>query len=424
MYNSKLVNLILKLEKEELSTFNLYLKSPYFVKSKQQGELQKLFTFILKNIRKSKFKKLELSFNQLNDNNPDHLFQKFLFEKEAYQYQTLMKTSPRNFHFHNELFSLDAYYLLQKLEHACFCLSHHRFIRPLEIEEVVEFLQTVRPLYEKRGVLKLPIIKLFYKTFDLLLDLNINEWNYLELKKLIVEKENLIPFSYRKTLAGYLRNFIIFHYNRGNALLLQELFNVYQSDIEKGYLFEPFGVIPSTYKNVITIGLRSKSFDWTYAFLEQYKDKIVGIDNPSEVYCFNLARYHFYKCEFEQALDLLADQYVDIFYKISAKRLELKVYFEMKSELLDAKMDAFKIYIFRLSDNSIHPNKRESDNNFINFLRQIRNPKTTYDLRRIDRLEKRIQSCLRLSEREWLLEKLEKIKIDLSQKRKNLVKRS
>ena len=184
MYNSKLLNLVLKLNKEELSTFDLYLKSPYFVKAKQQAELRKLFTLILKNIRKNKVEELEKKsvyqsiygkeavvkgkleklmsamlqhivyfisvysakeeeaaallrvaqfyrnrlelksysktlykggklLDQMNDNNPDHLFQKFLFDKEAYQNQVLLHGSPKDYQFYNQLFSLDAFYLLQ-----------------------------------------------------------------------------------------------------------------------------------------------------------------------------------------------------------------------------------------------------------------------------------------------------------------------
>jgi len=72
-------------------------------------------------------------------------------------------------------------------------------------------------------------------------------------------------------------------------------------------------------------------------------------------------------------------------------------------------MDAFKLYIYRLSSKSILPHKRKSYNNFINFFRQLRNPKTFSNLNRIEKLKAKIQSTKYLSDKEWLLQKLDEL---------------
>lgn len=359
------------------------------------------FGFYQKNLEKGKS-----NLEKANDNIAWNLHKKFLLEKECYENQALWNKSTEKYEFYDQLFSLDAYYLLNKLEYTCFFLSANKFRTPLEIEDLVDFLELVKPLYQKKGLLELPIIDIYYRTYELLKEVQTDEVAYWELKEIILTHEATIPFAYLKTLAVYQRNFIIFQYNRGGKHLLDEFFNLYKAHLEKGYLNERTGIIPSTFKNIVTIGLRSKAFDWVYQFLNDYQHKITGTDAPKEVYQFNLAIYHFYKKEFDEALTLLADQYDYLFYKISAKRLELMIYYEMDSELLDSKMDAFKVYIFRLPKKSILPHKRESDNNFINFLRQLRNPRTQHDQQRISRLMANVASCVHLSEKEWLLEKL------------------
>ncbi len=73
-------------------------------------------------------------------------------------------------------------------------------------------------------------------------------------------------------------------------------------------------------------------------------------------------------------------------------------------------MDSFKVYIFRLPKKSVQPLSIEWNNNFINFLRQLRNPKTKYDTQRIEKEIQKINTQGIIVEREWLLEKLQELK--------------
>ena len=230
---------------------------------------------------------------------------------------------------------------------------------------------------------------------------------YEELKKMIEEKGKDIPHETLKILSGLSRNFIIYRYNGGDKHLEAEVFELYKSQLQQGFLYLQTGLLPATFKNIVTMGLRRHEYDWTYWFLNEYKDKIEGTAHALDVYHYNLATYFFRKKEYDNAIALLSDQYEDLFYKLSAKRLELKVYYETESTILDSKMDAFKLYVFRLSDKKLLARKIKSNNNFINFLRQIRNPKTMTHPLRIEKLKTKIQHCRYLSEKEWLLEKLE-----------------
>lgn len=301
---------------------------------------------------------------------------------------------------------LDTFYLLSKLERACFLLSLKRFRKPVDLLELVDFLDTVKPLYQRLGLLEIPLISIYYLVYDMLKAENVAEEDYWKLKELIEKHETTIPSESAKILNGLLRNFIIEQHNRGAKHLLQEIFNLHRMHLEKGYLNFEKGILPSVFKNIVTMGVRVKEYDWVYQFLNNYKNKIEGTTTPKDVYDYNLASYYFERQSYEEAMDLLRDQYEDIFYKIAAKRLELKILYEVHSDILDAKMDAFKIYVFRLPKKAILDHKRASNNHFIDFLRQLRNPKTAFSPKRIERLRQRVNDSQFITEKDWLLEKL------------------
>lgn len=375
------------------STFELLNVAHFYRQRKQFGAYERLI------------KKGKIQLKSLHQSAPSELYKQFLLDKETYQNQALWHKSDNKFQLFDQLQALDAFYLLHKLEYACFYLSL-QFRRPLETEEMVAFLETIRPLYQKKGLLEIPLINIYYCAFDLLKKSQPGLEAYYRFKALFVEYETVIPDDYLKSLANFLRGFIIMRCNAGEKQLWEELFDLYKKHLPKGYLSEETGILPSTFKNAVTIALRSKAYDWVWEFLHAYKNQIIGTSNPEQIFNFNLALYYFHQNAFDEALTLLDDQYEDLYYKMAAKRMELKIYFETDSELLDSKMDAFKIFIFRLPKNNIQSNKQESDNNFINFLRQLRNPKTKFDRQRIEKLKSSITSCLYLSEREWLLKKL------------------
>ncbi len=301
---------------------------------------------------------------------------------------------------------LDIYYLLHKLEYACTLLSFSRFRKPIDLDKITQFLENVKPIYAQSGILEVPILKTYYYTFEILRKPDFAKEDYSNLKLMIQKYTNVIPKKTLIILKSLLRNLIIRAFNRGATELASEIFENQKIDLASGFLSTETGILPSTFKNIVTMGLRAKDFVWVDNFLEKYKDKIIGAKSSKEIYNYNRACYYFEQKKYDEALALLNDQYVDIFYKNATKRLELKILYETNSEILDSKIDAFKIYIYRLSEKSILHHKREGNNNFINFLRQLRNPKSTFSQTRKDKLKAKIKECKFITEQIWLLDKI------------------
>ena len=361
--------------------------------------------FEIQYLEKAKKEYLKL---QMQDK--QYYFNGFLIGQEEIQRNLVLDQRLVSFDFNAALQPLDAYYLLNKLEYACFLLSQDYFRKPLDITTIVQFLDAVKPLYDSQGLLNIPLVGIYYQAYEMLKKLNDDDSAYWKLKELIVENEQAIPPDPLKVLNGLMRGFIIHRFNYGAVHLLEEIFTLHKDHLERGYLNFENGILPSTFKNIVNMGLRLKDFDWVFWFLNDYKDKIEGTSKPEDVYAYNLASYYFALKEYDKALELLADQYEDLYYKIAAKRLELKVCFETRSTILEAKMDAFKVYIYRLPKKVILDHKRASNNNFINFLRQINNPKTAFSASRIEKLRHKIENSHFLTEEDWLLEKIQDFK--------------
>lgn len=187
---------------------------------------------------------------------------------------------------------------------------------------------------------------------------------------------------------------------------------MYQLHLEKGYLYQEDDLLNlSTFGNLVTMGLKLEQFDWVYNFIESCKGKITGTDAPEDIYSFNVAQYYFAIKDYDSSLDSLSFNFEDLYYKMAAKRLELKVYYEMQSELLESRMDAFKILTFRLSKKMLSTTHQKANNNFIDLLKQIINPKTKGNTGRIEKLIEKINNQKKtLSEKEWLLDILESMK--------------
>ena len=238
------------------------------------------------------------------------------------------------------------------------------------------------------------------------------EQAYRELKRLLTLYAREIPFKALKQFHALCRNYCTREYNKSRGAFLHELFALYQEHLELGTLFYQEKLTPATLRNIVVCALRTEAYDWVAQFLEAYRDRISSTNQPQAIYRFNLANYHFALGDYERALDCLTDRYDDIYYQLAAKRMELKIYYEIDLEVLDAKIAAFKIYIYRISKKVLPAIPREGNNNFIDLLKQIRRTNTRFNLPRIQKLTEKVSTKTSIAERDWLLQKLKKLTQD------------
>lgn len=334
-------------------------------------------------------------------------YHQFLIEKMETDYMSLhsnRKTDLNLLATHN---SLDNYYLLTKLEYACQLLSIHIFISPVDLQNSLDLLDTILR-NESRTYLEIPIINLYFHAYQLLRFFDKKEEGYYETYHQLLNKfeDHLAP-NQLKALRTLIRNYSISHYLKGSPGYLQKAFLIYKEDLESGKLYYNNYLLPGTLNNLVSLGLRMKKFKWVYQLLQDHRQGIYGSDDAEVSYQFNMAHYFFHKKEYETALKFLNGTYSDQYYKISARRLDLMIFYEMKSVLVDDKINAFKIYIYRLPKRSISEKQKNANRNFVDLLRQICLPKTNKNKARIHKISTKIKSTDQLAEKLWLLEILE-----------------
>ena len=303
---------------------------------------------------------------------------------------------------------LDAYYLVNKLDLTCHLLAQNKYHRPVELGDSINILLQLMPLFEQGAFDDIPLLKMYYEVFQWLHTDRPPSALFIESLR---ENSTFIPLDQLKAIHALYRNYCIRRYNENEEAYLPALFDIYRLSLEEGLLFVEEGLLQSTLQNIVSLGLKMKHYDWVYQFMETYHDKIIDTDRPEEIYANNLARYYFELKEFSRALNCLAQDYDDTYYKIAAKLIEIKIHYEQKNDLLEYKMQAFKVYLHRISNSLLPEVHKKGFKNFIDLLKQICHPSTLNKPVRIAKLRLKLKERKVIAEREWLQEKLQEIEV-------------
>jgi hypothetical protein len=165
---------------------------------------------------------------------------------------------------------------------------------------------------------------------------------------------------------------------------------------------------PHVYLNIVVVANRAKDTPWAKAFAEQYKDRVIGDVGSKYFYKLCMSQILFAEQNFDAALDYIPDVPSSFHYHHMIRRLELKIYYELHSDLLLYKIDAFRKFIVRTATKTIAANLRAMDLNFLNILTQLTQVPRK-DAARSARLVTRIEAKKLLADRPWLIEKAKEL---------------
>jgi hypothetical protein len=258
---------------------------------------------------------------------------------------------------------------------------------PLNPDEVDIFLKISKKIHE-------------------LLELDVPEFaQFEELVALLQSNSEKIG---KEDLAGFyshLRNFCTFLIERGHYHLRPILHQIHIENLEKGYFYYNGEIPPNAFLNITTTALNVNALEWAKAFIEKHKGRITGENETQDFYSMNKAICLFAEKRWEDALDIIPFGSSYSFYHLLARRLELKIYYELDSDLLPYKIDAFKMFISRAGRNLLSSTLHDLHTNFINFLRQLSLSPKTRDKSRASKMIERINEKKLVADRAWLLEK-------------------
>ena len=340
----------------------------------------------------------EAALQKTGHRHSDYYDTSFLFEAETLLFsQGTKRTAPRNLQRVSQ--SLDWAYLVKKLDQCCLAISHGAVANVAYdsglLAKVLDQLEGATWLDEHPAI-ALPFY--YYKAATTEDDL------YFEkLKDGILRFEHLFPPAEMRKLYLLAINYTIQRYNRGEAHFLLEMFNLYQTALQRRFLLENDQLSRFAFKNIAGIAIRLGEFDWAQTFIDTYSDTVEP-QHRRNYTDYNLAKLHYARRDFPKAMRLLHKvEYEDVFLSLDARVLLLKIYFEQKElDALESFLQSFQRFLNRKKELGYH---RENYLNTLHFAHRLLalNP---LDKKETLLLRQEIEQAKALGEREWLLDQL------------------
>lgn len=279
----------------------------------------------------------------------------YLYQLEHIAIEQELKSNLRNNNYSNLSTYLNIYYEIEQLKIKCVTFTNlHNDLQLLPLKSI---------LYQQ-----------YHNCYTLLM--SETEEEYIKFwKELMLAAESI-----EKTDLGLIINiyysFCINQLNKNNSVFYEHLLNAYIFSLDKNTAFEENGLLlPSHYKNIITISLRLDRIDFAYQFAQDYKNYLPEEDKE-DVYSYNLAHIYFYQKKYDDVLTLLAQvKFTDVFYKISSRVLQIKTYAEFTllnakyDDVLESSLNAFKKYIY--TNKEINDTYATNYKNFYKIMNKI-----------------------------------------------------
>lgn len=329
----------------------------------------------------------------------------FLLEDEVHYWESLHNKAKGDQNLPATLRQLGLFYHLNQIELNNRLLLQQRIaqVNFVSEEKFEHSIIEIPALHLQESTL----LKINFHIYQLLGSKVPNIVEFIALEDLLKQHEKELEPDVRQEFYAFLRNLCTILLNFGFLEMRPVLFRIQKENLEKGYFYINGKISPGAFANIVISALRLDEFVWVLKFMEEHKERIIGGEDTNDFFQLNMATYFFALGDFNQCLNLIPDAPVDNLYLIRARRLRLKAYYEIKSELLLYELDAFKMLLSRAAQKTISPALRGVNANFVNFLYQI--TKTApYDKPKLMKIFNRISAKNSVAEKEWLLEKIQR----------------
>jgi len=334
---------------------------------------------------------------------------KFRYEiaREEHEWRSLFNTGKGDLAIHESIINLDFFYFAERIELANRLLMQ-KTIAALDSPSIIQFCSDPS-VYYKQYETQSPLLLIRSKIQDMLLQNIPSKQEFESLLNLINLHEKRFPVEYLYELYTHLRNVCTILANSAKSDIVklemyEVLHKIQQDNLIKGYLFYQGKLSPPAFLNIIKVALKVQDIQWTKEFLASHGQMMIEGDNSEEHLKFGFALCYFTEKKYDDALQFISFPVNSPILHLEIRRLELKVYYELQSELLFYKIDAFRKFLERTAQKIIPTAHKEYNLNFVKLLLQLALSKPK-DTQRSIRLIKRIEEKKKLADIFWLSEK-------------------
>lgn len=351
------------------------------------------------------FRQLETLVQEKKEVSLKSIFQNFQFEYEKMDWSSLYNNQKSDINLTNTIKEFDHYQKLMLSDLISRYLLQKKLINlhpPPFLAEIIE-AEAQRELSDTSSLLLANqfFIKLLIKN-----DVSVTDFN--QVIEIVINNESDFDYETLFFLHTYLRNLCVLLINQGHKEFQHTLFDLQKTSINSGYRFYKGKISSSAYVSAVTVALVVKELEWAINFIESNKDIIIGETHDKIYYRFCYANYLFAMQKFDTVIDYLPLSITELSFTLIARRLELKTYYELKSDLADFKLETFKMFVVRLPQKNLPPDTIAFNANFARIFSQLLNSKKG-SKQRGQKLIQRIAEKRLISDREWLYEKAREI---------------
>ncbi len=299
--------------------------------------------------------------------------------------------------------NLDFFYFGEKLRMYCEVLSRRKFVN---YDYQIGFIDIILNHLENQAA-KPPLLNIYHRISKLYTQFD-NEENYTELIRLLDEFGKTVPpIQARDELYMAAQNYCISRINSGHQNFLYELFSLYKTMLTNGIITAE-GELPEWFfKNIASIGLRLKEYDWIEKFIFEYQH-LLPENVRSNAVSYNLAQLYFYQKKYDKVIEQLRNvEYEDIIYNFNSKTLLIATYFEMDEiDVLYSLLDTFRTFLNRRKD--VPEQRRKLYINLIKFTKKLAgtSPKNK---KALQELKQEVLETKNVASMNWLLERIDEM---------------
>lgn len=340
----------------------------------------------------------------------DYFEHQFLLEILDLEFSFAEHSRPKEKSFEKVLLPLDLYYLLNKLRLGCSLFNRAKIVDEIVNmaywEHFLTFASHAFENYKKnldQHTKGFPLVYTYYLTLSLFKKGD----SYYENFKTYVQEFNVRWVDhYRLELMGYGVNFCIRKCVQGEITYLEEMFFWYKQLAQQQLISTHSSFFLNAYKNMVTLGLSLKAFDWTENIIENHKENLPESYREIAV-SYNLANLYFHQQKYQLANKELLKviDFPDPFYKISTDILRIKLFYEMDKEEVDIIRLCKNLEKYISRDKKLAGNKKTAYKKFCRLTRKLLDAR--HDRVKLAKFETELKKHEFLHDKVWLEEKIQ-----------------
>jgi hypothetical protein len=345
--------------------------------------------------------------SQLDENQRNSAFFKAQYELEQEQYEYLLAQKwSMEFNLQDVANTLDLSYISDKLRVSCMMLSHQYLYQKASynhgiLDYILEYIQ------QHEYLLKESAISIYYYAYKAFTEIDNPEY-FEQLIKVIFESSNALPKSELHNSYLLALNHCTGRINRGQREYIKQAFDLCKNGCETNILLQNNIITKTIFSNTVLYAITLKEFAWVEQFIHTFEKNLEEKHRKSMVN-FSLARLFFEQNQYDKAQQYLFDfEYDDPVMNMIAKTILLKIYFERRNlNAFESLVESMRSHLQRQA--YLSPAHKQLFKNLLSQMKKLINL-NPYSKTEIDKFEEGVRAANPLSDREWFLAQVEKMR--------------